>query len=69
VARDDHLGVVGEQPLQRGHGGADAGVVRHLAAVGERDVEVHAHEDALALHPELVDGLDHVATAYSFDPT
>ncbi len=39
------------------HGALDAGVVGDVALAVQRHVEVHAHEDALALHVDVADGL------------
>jgi len=45
-----------QRVLERGQRGADARVVGHAPLRVERDVEVHAHEHALARQVELIDG-------------
>ena len=57
---DEHQpGAAAAQLLQRGQCRADPGVVGHarraVGVVGERDVEVDAHENALAVHIEVVE--------------
>ena len=54
VAREDDPRAVGEEGRDRRQGGPDPRVVGDLA-VGERDVEVDAHEDALARGVEVAD--------------
>lgn len=49
MAGEDDLGAVGEEVLDGGDGGADAGVVGDVLVVVERHVEVGPHEHALAL--------------------
>jgi len=51
---EDDLGAVGEEARDRRQGGPDPGVVGDLA-VGQRNVEVDAHEDALARGVEVAD--------------
>ncbi len=53
-----------DQVLDRRQRRADARVVGDLLVLGERDVEVDAHEDALALDGELLDVLDAVGEAH-----
>lgn len=60
VRREQDLGAVLQQVLQRGDGGADARVIRDLQRLVERHVQVRAHEHALALKVRLrqiADGL------------
>jgi hypothetical protein len=54
VRRDDDLGAVVRQVLERVHGRADARVVRDVELLVEGDVEVAAHEHALALEVGLL---------------
>ena len=65
VAHEDDLGALVLEVLDRGDGGADAGVVRDDAVL-QGDVEVHAHEDALARDVGVADGLLGEGHAHSF---
>jgi hypothetical protein len=55
VAHEDHLGVVVDQVADGRQRGADARVVGD-GAVGERHVEVDAHEHALPVDVDVPDG-------------
>ena len=65
VAHEDDLGALVLEVLDRGDRGADAGVVRDDAIL-QGDVEVHAHEDALARDVGVADGLLGEGHAHSF---
>ena len=65
VAHEDDLGTLLFKVLNRGDGGADAGVVGHDAVL-QGDVEVNAHEDALARDVGVADGLLGEGHAHSF---
>jgi hypothetical protein len=57
---EDHLRLFRDGVLDGGERRTDARVVLHLAGfLVQRDVEVHADEDALSAEVELFDGADH----------
>src|SRR3954452_16568771 len=63
---EDGLRLLADQVLDGGQGGADARVVLHRPRLlVDRDVEVDAHEDALARDVERVEGADHIVTSYA----
>ena len=65
VAHEDDLGVVVNEVLDGGDGGLDARGIAH-DAIGHRHVEVHAHEDALAVDIDVADGLLGESHVHSF---
>ena len=48
VGREDHLGALADQVVDRGQGGADAGVVGDGTGIVQGHIEVNPHEDAFA---------------------
>ena len=65
MSADDHLGVAVQQGGQGRQRGLDPAVIGNAAAV-ERDVEIDAHQHALACNHQVVDCLHR---EISFDPT
>jgi hypothetical protein len=61
---DEALGALVHDVFDRGDGGDDAGVVLHLAVL-HGDVEVDAHDDALALELDVPDRLDHALPPFT----
>ena len=55
VRHEDHRTALGQHLLDGGHGGADAGVVGHMALGVEGHVEVHADDRAFAFEIVVVD--------------
>ncbi len=56
VRRQDEPCAVAQRVLDGGQGLADARVVGDPAAIIQRDIEVHAHEDAMVAEREIADG-------------
>ena len=48
VSRQDHLGALADQVVDRGQGGADAGVVGDRTGLVQGHVEINPHENAFA---------------------
>lgn len=55
MTAQDHLGPVLHQILDRGHRGADPGVVGDLLVLVQGHVEIHAHEHPLPLEIRLLE--------------